>query len=69
MKLPVPRSAQERARTLLQQRDWEGAISEIRTPTGYDRRDARCVALALTYAWKIPTPSARDRPSATSRQL
>ncbi|MFC8722935.1 hypothetical protein [Kitasatospora sp. NPDC057198] len=54
LSLPLPRPAQERARALIQERDWEGAISEIRKATGYNRRDVRCIALALMYAWKIP---------------
>lgn len=67
VRLAVPRSAQDRARELIQQRNWEAAINEIRSATGYDRRDARCVALALMYAWKIPTspsPHPQHRPTA-----
>jgi hypothetical protein len=54
--IPVPRLTQERARQLIQQGKWQEAITEIREATGYDRRDARCVVLALSYGWKIPTP-------------
>lgn len=54
LRLPVPRPTQERARDLVRQGDWHLAISEVRAATGYDRRDARCVVLALAYAWKLP---------------
>lgn len=54
--LPVPKSVQDRARELIQQRKFEEAIVEIREATGYDRRNARCVSQALMYSWKLPTP-------------
>ncbi|SDN04767.1 hypothetical protein [Actinacidiphila guanduensis] len=57
--LTVPKSAQDRARELLRQRKFEEAIVEIRKATGYDRADARCVAHALMYRWKLPTPVRR----------
>jgi len=57
--LPVPKSAQNRARELIQQRKFEEAIAQIGEATGYDRRNARCVSQALTYGWKLPTPIRR----------
>lgn len=59
--MPVPRTAQDRARNLVEQRRWDDAITEIREATGYGRRDARCIALALMYGWKIPTSPRRPR--------
>ena len=67
LRLPVPRPTQERARELIRQGSWEAAINEIRAAAGYDRRDARCVALTLAYAWKLPTsrfPRPRHSPAA-----
>ncbi|GAB7109054.1 hypothetical protein JCM4814A_73680 [Streptomyces phaeofaciens JCM 4814] len=58
LQIPVPRFTQERARQLIQQGKWQEAITEIREATDYDRRDARCVVLALTYGCKVPTPAA-----------
>lgn len=58
--MPVPRTAQDRARNLVEQRGWTEAITEIREATGYSRRDARCIALALMYGWKIPAPMPGD---------
>ncbi|MFJ8443410.1 hypothetical protein [Kitasatospora griseola] len=57
LRLPVPRPTQERARELVRQGSWAAA-------TDYDRRDARCIVLALAHAWKLPAgpgvqPSAR----------
>ncbi len=43
--LPMPLSVQDRARELIQQGRVAAAINEIRSWTGYDRRDARCVVL------------------------
>lgn len=54
--MPVPRTAQDWARNLVEQRGWTEAITEIREATGYGRRDPRFIALALMYGWKIPTP-------------
>lgn len=53
--IAVPRLTQDRARRLIQQGKRQEAIAEIREATGYDRRDARCVVLALSYGWKIST--------------
>jgi hypothetical protein len=66
MRLPVPCAAQERARELVHQGKVKEAIEEIRTSTGYDRRDARgVVALALLYSMTVPT--GRPRPLGNKR--
>ena len=65
--MPVPRTAQDRARNLVEQRGWTEAITEIREATGYSRRDARCIALALMYGWKIPAPMPGRPPRRRSR--
>lgn len=54
--LTVPKSAQDRAHELIQQRRFNEAIDEISEATGYDRRTARCASQALMYRWKLPTP-------------
>ncbi|MFD0267561.1 hypothetical protein ACFVGY_13320 [Streptomyces sp. NPDC127106] len=52
----MPKEAQELAQQLVQQQRYSAAIHEIARATGYDRRDSRCVVLALTYAVKVPLP-------------
>jgi len=66
LRLPVPRSAQDRAQELIQQGKVVTAINEIRSLTGYDRRDARCVVLALMCSVKIPTRPFRQPPDSSS---
>jgi hypothetical protein len=65
MRLPVPQAVQERARELVQQNKIREAIEEIRVSTGYERRDARGVALALLFSVTVPT--GRPRPSRDER--
>jgi hypothetical protein len=60
MRLPVPQAVQERARELVHQNKIEEAIKEIGASTGYERRDARCVALALLLS--VTVPSGRQCP-------
>lgn len=65
--LPVPRAAQDQSRHLIGQRKWQEAITEIRKATGYSRRDARCIALALMYGCKVPTRMPRRPRTFNSR--
>jgi hypothetical protein len=54
LRLPVPQAVQDRAQQLIRNGEIPTAIDEIRASTGYGRRDARCVALALTYSVTVP---------------
>ncbi|MFD3453850.1 hypothetical protein ACFWVC_16940 [Streptomyces sp. NPDC058691] len=56
LRLPVPSPVQDSARALIHAGRRNDAVDHVRQSTGYNRRDARCIALALQYGWRLPFP-------------
>ncbi|MEU6343274.1 hypothetical protein ABZ883_20290 [Streptomyces sp. NPDC046977] len=67
LRLPVPSPVQDTARALVHAGRWNDALDHIRQSTGHNRRDARCIARALQYGWRLPLPRAARQPRGPRR--